>query len=112
MEEQDAVDQDAVQEAGEAVKSAVEVWLGLLNNILSDWGDTPPLKSFKGVRETVVALQESLDTLNKDWPWKDRPWPKFDPARVAEARAAIARGEGRDLEDLIRDQEGSRRASG
>jgi hypothetical protein len=50
--------------------------------------------------ETVRRLQEALE---KNWPWADRPWPQIDPKMIEDSRAAIARGEGKDIEEVIRE---------
>jgi hypothetical protein len=57
----------------------------------------------------LAELQRMQATILGNWPWSDRPVPDFDPAKVAEAKAEIDRGEHEDLEDMIRELQGPHR---
>jgi hypothetical protein len=50
----------------------------------------------------VEELQELKSGMLDDWPWSDRELPPVDRQMVAASRAAIKRGEGERIEDLIR----------
>jgi hypothetical protein len=47
-------------------------------------------------------LQQLKSGMLDDWPWSDRKLPPVDRQMVAASRAAIKRGEGEQIEDLIR----------
>lgn len=49
--------------------------------------------------DDLVSLKEHIF---RDWPWSSQPLPPVDRQMVAESRAAIARKEGEDIQDLIR----------
>lgn len=42
-----------------------------------------------------------------NWPWSDQPGPPFDPQRAQAAREAFAQGDVQDIEELIRELQGS-----
>lgn len=51
------------------------------------------------------AIRELTDLKNstlEDWPWSDREPPPLNRKMVADSMAAIARGEGERIEDLIK----------
>jgi hypothetical protein len=50
----------------------------------------------------IEELEELKHGILDDWPWSDRKLPPVDRQMVAESRAAIKRGEGERIEDLIR----------
>jgi hypothetical protein len=50
----------------------------------------------------IADLRKLKADVLEDWPWSDRSLPPVDRQMVQESRAAIARGEGERIEDLIR----------
>jgi hypothetical protein len=97
-----ADDEDSLQEAGESVRSAFQEWLDLLTRTAQDCNGHG---SHAEVNDAIQELSRLLASLERDWPWKDRPWLEVDPKMVEASRAAIARGEYQDAEDLIRELE-------
>jgi hypothetical protein len=94
-------------EAGKPLVSGLD---GLLKN-LSDLRDgaVKPLQKHgyevenaAQLENTIRELQELKEGIVESWPWSDRELPPVDRAMVAESRAAIKRGEGEPIEDLIR----------
>jgi hypothetical protein len=67
-----------------------------------------PIANETHVRTARAEIERYLGAVETNWPWPDRPWPRIDPKMIEESRAQIARGEGKDIEDLIRELQGRR----
>jgi hypothetical protein len=51
------------------------------------------IKGAERLRAALLALRRQRDAVMQNWPWDDRPWPRFDPAITAASGAALARKE-------------------
>ena len=59
------------------------------------------------LNRAIEEVQELKKSVLEDWPWSDQELPPVNRQMVAESRAAIKRGEGERIEDLIRRLGGS-----
>jgi hypothetical protein len=108
--EERVVEAQEVQEIGAHLRELFSRWNALLASMRQDALDlaarghdltSAPL--LERALEKVCRLQ---DMLEKNWPWADRPWLPLDPNKIQESRAAITRGDGKDIEDLMRELQG------
>jgi hypothetical protein len=61
-----------------------------------------PVENAQQLDRAIADVEELKAGIFENWPWSNQALPAVDREMVAESRAAIARGEGERMEDLIR----------
>jgi len=98
---------ESLQAAGTRLRDIFDSTLRLLEGI----GEQVQVQQESGyeingadrLRAALAALRNQREALMQNWPWDDRPWPRFDPAVTAASRAALARGEILTLQEFARE---------
>jgi hypothetical protein len=103
-------DEIEIQGMGEHLRVLFARWQTLLSALRQDAmqlaAEGLALPSLPLLEQALEATRRLQDALEKNWPWADRPWLRIDPKMIEESRAAIARGEGKEIGELIRELQG------
>lgn len=96
---------ESYDEEGKELGARLDELLGRLNILvepiqkLRERGYEVELGQQLGVE--IEGLQQLKQDIFKSWPWSNQALPPVNRTMVAESRAAIARGEGEPIKDLI-----------
>lgn len=107
---------EELRQTGERLRAGYERWSSILASMKQDAeqlaGRGHSLTSSPLLELAAMEVARLAEALEDNWPWADRPLPRVDNNLVAESRAAIARGEVQDIEDVIRELESRVRSAG
>jgi hypothetical protein len=99
-----------LQTIGDRLRRLLADWHGLLTGFRQDvagcQAEGYPAASAADLGPALEEIARLQQALEQNWPWPDRPGPAIDPAMIERGRQEIARGEGQDLEELIREVQG------
>jgi len=99
-----------LQALGDRLRQLFADWHGLLTrfgqDVASCQAEGRSVSSAADLGPALAEITTLQQALEQNWPWPDRPGPAIDPAMVERGRQEIARGEGQDLEELIREVQG------
>jgi hypothetical protein len=115
IEDVQATDEE-LSEVGNRLRHTYGRWAALLSRLRAGSeqlaAEGHSLTSTPTLDLASAEVQLLTESLEKDWPWPDRPLPAIDQTQINESRAAVARGEVQDIEDLIRDLQNRVRPAG
>jgi hypothetical protein len=81
-----------------AIRLLVDV-TALAKKVAQDTGHA--VEGWEDLPEAIREARDLREHVNKTWPWDDRPVLKLDRKMAEESRSARARGESRDVADIL-----------